>query len=284
MENGVIGISEHSTRPIAFVLSDSIGETAEQVTRAAAAQFNAGHIEIRRVPHVHDREAIVEVIEEAKGLKSIIVFTLIVPELRMFLLEEAHRHSILTVDIMGPMMAALGSLTYIEPKLQPGLMHRMDEEYFRRVEAVEFAVKYDDGKDPRGLLLAEVVLIGVSRTSKTPVSLYLAQRRHKVANVPLVPELPPPEELFSMPRNKVVGLTIKAESLIKIRQERLKTMGLGASASYAGTDRILRETAYAQEVFDRLRCPVVDVTDRAIEETANRVLEITSIRRETQGA
>ena len=280
----MIGITDHSTRPIAFVLSDSIGETAEQVTRAAAAQFNAGHIDIRRVPHIHDREAIAEVIEEAKGLKAIIVFTIIVPELRVFLLEEAHKSNIVTVDIMGPMMAALGSLTYAEPKLQPGLMHRMDEEYFRRVEAVEFAVKYDDGKDPRGLLLSDVVLIGVSRTSKTPVSLYLAQRRYKVANVPLVPEVPPPEELFSLPRNKVVGLTIRSESLIKIRQERLKTMGLTASASYADNERILREIAYAQETFARLRCPVVDVTDRAIEETANRVLEITSIRRESQGA
>lgn len=264
-------------------MSDSIGETAELVTRAAASQFNAGGIEFRRIPHVHDRDAIRQVVEQARGVRSIIVFTLILPELRAFLWEEAQRQGVSVVDIMGPMMAALGNLTYTEPKLKPGLVHRMDEEYFRRIEAVEFAVKHDDGKAPRGMAMADVVLIGVSRTSKTPLSLYLAQRCYRVANLPLVPEMPPPEELWVLPRGKVIGLTIQSESLVRIRKERLKSMGLDVVAAYADHDRILRELDYARAVFGRLRCPVVDVTDRAIEETASHIIQITSARRGVDG-
>jgi regulator of PEP synthase PpsR (kinase-PPPase family) len=175
---------------------------------------------------------------------------------------------------MGPMMDALATVVPTQPKLQPGLVHKLDEEYFRRVEAVEFAVKYDDGRDPRGLLKADVVLIGVSRTSKTPVSLYLANRGIKVANVPLVPELGEPEELSLLPRGRVVGLSIQDEHLQGIRTERLRTLGLAMGADYAEPGRINRELQHAQNVFRKLGCPVVDVTGRAVEETASKVLEI----------
>jgi hypothetical protein len=177
------------------------------------------------------------------------------------------------VDIMGPMMEALAEIVGSQPKLQPGLVHKLDEEYFRRVEAIEFAVKYDDGRDPRGLLKADVVLIGVSRTSKTPVSLYLANRGIKVANVPIVPELPPPEELFLLPRGRVIALTIDEVSLQAIRNERLRTLGLSMGADYAEPSRIERELDYASELFRRLNCPIVEVTGRAVEETATKVLE-----------
>ncbi len=279
---GSLPISGYA-KPVVYVVSDSIGETAELVTRAAAAQFNAGGVEIRRVPHVDTREGLRAVVEEARGVRSLIVFTIILPELSSYLLEEAARAGIPCVDIMGPMLCELRRLTYLEPKLQPGLVHRMDESYFKRVEAVEFAVKYDDGRDPRGLFLAEMVLIGVSRTSKTPVSLYLAQRGYSVANVPLVPEMPPPEELFAIARSKIIGLTIKHESLVRIRRERLKAMGLNVVAAYADSERVLAELDFARSVFERLRCPVVDVTDRAVEETASRVLEIYKSRRGPDG-
>ncbi len=260
--------------PVVYVVSDSIGETADYVVRAAASQFNAEGVEIRRVSYVESAADIDAVISQAREIRSIIVFTIIVPHLRDTLREKAAAARIPAVDIMGPTMEAMAGLMSTPPKLQPGLVHRLDEEYFRRIEAVEFAVKYDDGKDPKGLLKADIVLIGVSRTSKTPVSMYLAHRRYKVANLPLVPETSLPEELFRIPPGKVVGLTIRPQELHRIRRERLKAIGLDAGSSYADPRRIMEELEYAESVFSEIGCAVVDVTNKAVEETATTVLDI----------
>lgn len=264
-----------SQSAVIFVVSDSIGETAEQVARAAASQFERCQPDIRRMPYVEDDRAILAVLDEAgRTDRSIIIYTMIVPRLRDLLAEEAHRRQIPAVDIMGPVMDAFATVMAGAPKLEPGLIRRLDEEYFRRIEALEFAVKYDDGKDPRGALRADVVLVGVSRSSKTPVSMYLAHRGYRTANVPLIPELEPPAELFMLKRGVVVGLTLDAEKLLEIRQERLKTIGLENNSQYANMGRILEELRYARSVFTRLGCPVIDVTHKAVEETANMVLEI----------
>jgi regulator of PEP synthase PpsR (kinase-PPPase family) len=260
--------------PVVYVASDSVGETAEYVVRAAASQFNGGRVEIRRVSFVEDREAIREVVEAAHQSDGIIAFTLVLPELRETMITEAERLGVLAVDIMGPMMEAFMKKHGKPPKLLPGLVHQLDDEYFRRVEAIEFAVKYDDGRDPRGLLKADVVLIGVSRTSKTPLSMYLAHKRYKVANVPLVPEVEPPEELFQLPTRRIVGLTISPDELNKIRTERLKAMGLGAHANYADYNRILLELDFAEKIMKRIGCPVIDVSYKAVEETASIILDI----------
>jgi regulator of PEP synthase PpsR (kinase-PPPase family) len=175
---------------------------------------------------------------------------------------------------MGPMLKEVEGIVNLSPKLTPGLMHRLDQEYFKRVEAVEFAVKYDDGKNPWGLLKADIVIIGVSRTSKTPLSMYLAHKKLKVANVPLVPEIPPPQELFSVPPHRVVGLIIDTYKLNSIRSERLKVMGLASDATYANVERISEELEYAKAIMRKIRCPVIDVSSKAIEETANTILEI----------
>jgi len=186
----------------------------------------------------------------------------------------ASERGIPTVDIMGPMIDAVQKVSGLNPKLKPGLIHQLDKEYFKRVEAVEFAVKYDDGKNPWGLLKADIVIIGVSRTSKTPLSMYLAHKKLKVANVPLVPEVPPPEELFKVPSQRIVGLIIDPFKLNEIRSERLKSMGLAPDASYANLERIMEELEYAKAIMRKLRCTVIDVSNKAIEETANKILEI----------
>ena len=267
-------------KPIVYLISDSIGETAEFVVKAVASQFNSGHVDIKRTPFVSDVETILDVIEEASQTKGMIAYTLVLPELRRVLKEESQLRGLITVDVMGPMMDAFGQLLDIDPHLEPGLVRRMDEEYFRRVAAIEFAVKYDDGKDPRGLLLADVVLIGVSRTSKTPLSMYLAHKRLKGANLPLVPEVEPPEELFWVPSNKVIGLTINPRQLNEIRQERLKALGLHAQANYASMERILEELEYAENIMRKVGCPIFDVTNKAVEEVANKILQV--IREEQQ--
>ena len=171
-------------------------------------------------------------------------------------------------------MEIIENVTGSQPHGKPGLVHRMDDDYFRKIEAIEFAVKYDDGKDPRGIMHADIVLIGVSRTSKTPLCMYLAHKRLKATNIPLVPEVSPPEELFKLPYGKVIGLKIKPDMLNEIRTERLKTMGLMSSADYASIGRILNELDYAEDIMKRIGCPVVDVSNKAIEETASKILKI----------
>ncbi|MBM7855790.1 regulator of PEP synthase PpsR (kinase-PPPase family) [Desulfohalotomaculum tongense] len=255
------------------MLSDSVGETAELVAKAAVSQFNHGSVEIKRIPYVNSISDIHDVVEEAAGQNCIIAYTLVLPELREALVQEADRNNIIVVDIMGPLMNALGNITKKSPILEPGLVHRLDEEYFRKVEAIEFAVKYDDGKDPRGIIKADLVIIGVSRTSKTPLCMYLAHKRIKAANVPLVPEVSPPEEIFKIPSSKVIGLTVSPQQLNVIRQERLRTLGLTSHADYASMERILKELDYAEKIMKKIGCVTIDATNKAVEETASKVLE-----------
>lgn len=260
--------------PVIYVISDALGETAEFVSRAAAAQFNGVRTRIRRVPYVRDEAHLDEILEEAVNDQAIVVYTLVLLELRNYLEKRAKEMGLRAIDILGPLIGAISAQTGLEPSHIPNIIHRLDEQYFRKVEAIEFAVKYDDGKDPRGALYADVVLIGVSRTSKTPLSMYLAHKGIKAANIPLVPEVAPPEELFSISPRKVIGLTLRPDMLNQIRTERLKTLGLGASADYASLERIVRELEYAREVMKKVGCRIIDATGKAVEETASMILEI----------
>ncbi|WP_134700161.1 pyruvate, water dikinase regulatory protein [Ammoniphilus sp. YIM 78166] len=266
--------------PTVFIVSDSVGETAEVVVKAAASQFEGHSIDIRKFPYVEDQGTISELVLAAKESQAVIAFTLVIPELRSYLTETAKKHGVTVVDIMSPMIQSLEGVVKRKSKNQPGLVRQLDEEYFKKVEAIEFAVKYDDGRDPRGLLRADVVLIGVSRTSKTPLSMYLANKRFKVANVPLVPEVEPPEELYMIPVKKCIGLTISPDQLNMIRRERLKALGLASQANYASLERIMQELEYAEKVMKRIGCPVINVSNKAVEETANLIMEI--IRKRNQ--
>ena len=214
----------------------------------------------------------------AKKTDSIIAYTLVIPELKEYLDKRAALEQVTAIDLLSPLLNAFMEKFHKEPKHTPKLMRKMDEQYYKRIEAIEFAVKYDDGRDPRGVLLSDIVLIGVSRTSKTPLAMYLANQGYKVANVPLIPEVAVPEELFQVPRKKCFGLIISPEKLIEIRRERLKSMGLRAQSTYASYERIFEELEYAEKIFKRLGCPVIDVSHKAIEETANVVIQIFSRR------
>ena len=260
--------------PNIFVVSDSIGETAEVVVRAAVTQFNSGIMDIRRIHNIDTTMELDEIIEQAAQSQAIIAYTLVVDNLARHLQNRAEQTGVICVDVLAPMMEALRRSSGLEPRGEPGLLRKLDEGYYRRIEAVEFAVRYDDGKDPRGINLADIVLVGVSRTSKTPLSMYMAHRGLKVANVPLVPELKPPEELFRINREQVVGLIIHPEPLNQIRTERLKTLGLKGQASYAERNRIVEELEYARGIMKKIGCVVLDVTNRAIEETASKIMEI----------
>jgi [pyruvate, water dikinase]-phosphate phosphotransferase / [pyruvate, water dikinase] kinase len=261
-------------REVVYVVSDSVGETAEFVVKAVATQFNGGHVDIRRNSYVEDMDDIEDVITMAKQSYSIIAYTIVIPSLKEYLDRRAAEEGIMSVDLLNPLMNAFENKFKKEPNNQPGLMRKLDEEYFRKVEAIEFAVKYDDGRDTRGIKKADIVLIGVSRTSKTPLSMYLAHQRFKVANVPLVPEVKPPDELFEVPRKKCVGLIISPDKLNSIRIERLKALGLTSQANYASFERILEELEYAEKIMKRVGCPVINVSNKAVEETASLILDL----------
>jgi regulator of PEP synthase PpsR (kinase-PPPase family) len=256
-----------------YICSDSIGETAEAVAQATIHQFNADQVRIKRHGHLKQEDEIRRVMEEAAATGGFVAYTLVQPELREMMKAEAIRLGVRAVDIMGPMMQAFIDTYGDAPKSKPGLLHEMDADYFRRVEAIEFAVKYDDGRDARGMLQAQVVLIGVSRTSKTPLSIFLAHKGIKVANLPVMPEVKPPAELFKIPSHRIIGLTMDADHILNIRTERLKAVGLPNGSKYATLQRIVEELEYAQGLMKQLGCTVINVTNKAIEETAGIIVE-----------
>lgn len=258
---------------VIYVVSDSAGETGEIVVRAATAQFHPANAEIRRKSFVQDEGTIAGVAAKAADEQAVILYTLVMPHLREAMARYAKECGVTAIDAIGPLIDSLEQQTGTRARQEPGLNHVLDADYFRKVEAVEFAVKYDDAKDHSGILKADIVLVGVSRTSKTPLSMYLAHRKFKVANVPLVPELKLPEELFRVPKSRIVGLTIGTHYLNIIRKERLKALGLPNNAPYAAPERIEQELAYADDVMQRLGCVVIDVSHRAVEETASLIME-----------
>ncbi|KGX88906.1 pyruvate, water dikinase regulatory protein [Pontibacillus litoralis] len=262
------------SKPIVYVVSDSVGETAELVVKASISQFSNSNFEIHRIPYIEDKQMLTEAVLQAKEHRALIGFTIVKPDLRAHLSKEAALHNVPAIDIVGPMIDEMEKLYNKKPRLEPGLVHKLDEDYFKRVEAIEFAVKYDDGRDPRGILKADIVLIGVSRTSKTPLSQYLAHKRLKVANVPIVPEVDPPEELYTVDPKKCIGLKISAEKLNDIRKERLKALGLDDQATYAKMERIKQELNHFHQIVNRINCEVIDVSNKAVEETANTILSL----------
>ena len=177
-----------------------------------------------------------------------------------------------SVDILTPAIIAIERVSNLEPITKPGALRNLDDQYFKRVDAIDFAVRYDDGKDPRGVLSADVTILGVSRTSKTPLSMYLANKNFRVANIPLVPETPVPKEIFEVPSKKIIGLTNSPVKLNSIRKSRLQSLGLPSNSSYTNLDRILLELEYANSIMKKIGCPIIDVSDRAIEETAEIII------------
>jgi regulator of PEP synthase PpsR (kinase-PPPase family) len=242
------------------------------MVKAVLTQFNTDDIEIKNISYVECVEDLTKIITTARYNDSIIAYTIVIPSLKQYLNQRVKEEGIMAIDLMDPLINAFSQKFNKEPNFQPRLMRKLDDNYFRRVEAIEFAVKYDDGQDIGGIKRADIVLIGVSRTSKTPLSMYLAHKRFKVANIPLVPEIAPPDELFSIPKNKCVGLIITPNKLNEIRKERLKNLGLTSQANYATLNRILEELDYAEKIMKRLGCPVINVSNKAVEETADLIL------------
>ncbi|WP_035051173.1 pyruvate, water dikinase regulatory protein [Carnobacterium pleistocenium] len=257
-----------------YLISDSIGETGEQVIHSILSQYSIEVGQIKKFTHVLTKqmlETILIAIGEEEN--AVVFYTLVQKELKQYLTAYSENNPFMLVDLLGAGMAAIQKVTSLEPLGEPGIIRKMDKKYFSRIEAIEFSVRYDDGKDPRGILKADLVLLGVSRTSKTPLSIYLANKNIRVVNIPLFPESDPPKEIYQISPTKIIGLTNSPEKLNSIRRERLKTLGLPQNASYADTNRILEELDYADRIMKKIGCLVVDVSNNAIEETANLIIE-----------
>ncbi|MCR4406092.1 MAG: kinase/pyrophosphorylase [Anaerolineae bacterium] len=261
-----------------FVVSDATGTTAEMVLRAALTQFEAATVEIQRVPNVRSEEQVRDVVQRAAQLHGLIVHTLVSAELRQVMLEEGRRFKVDTIDLMGPLLTRLTTSLNISPLARPGLFRQLDEDYFRRVEAVDFTVKHDDGRNIETLEEADIVLTGVSRTSKTPLSMYLSFYGWRVANVPIVLDVEPPRQLLQLPPGRVVALTIDPDRLYDIRYARLQRIARGLPAGYIDPVTIRDEIRYAGRIFHAQGWPVVDVTRKSLEEIASEVISL-SVRR-----
>lgn len=262
-----------------YVLSDSLGNTATDVVRAALAQFdlNVEDYAIKKIPGIATKEDIDDILVEIKG-EEIIVQTIVTKELSSYTKEQAEKKGIVVIDLLTTLLDSLSKKFGKTIKNRPGEIRKLGETYFRRVDALEFAVRYDDGKDINGLLEADIVILGVSRTSKTPLSMYLANKNIKVMNLPLVPEISLPKELFEIDNRKIIGLTTSIEHLNSVREERMKSLGVFGDNSYSAEMRIFEELEYATEVMKKLNCPVINVENKAIEETAEIIINIVKER------
>ncbi|KXO17152.1 kinase/pyrophosphorylase [Peptoniphilus sp. GNH] len=261
------------TEIIIYVISDSIGETGELIAKSSVKQFEKENYEIKRFPYHNTVEQIQPILEEAaKQDKALIIYTNVQTDTRKYIQKATRDLNLKTVDVMGEPMQKLEEILGYPPLREPGLIRRLDDNYFKKVEAVEFAVKYDDGKDPRGIINSDICILGISRTSKTPLSMYLANKFYKVCNIPLVPEIPVPKEIFAKDPRRLVGLTADSEKIISIREERLKNLGLSGKAKYADLKRIRDEIEYANDIIDALGILKIDVTNKAIEETAEIII------------
>lgn len=258
-----------------FIVSDGTGETAERVVRAALRQFRGHLVHVRTYPHVSRPEDLQILFRRAARKEAMVVSTLVTPEMREAAVTFAREHEVAYADLLGRLMDVMEGFLEQRAVGVAGLLHQADERYFLRIEAVEFTVKADDGKEPRMLRHADLVLTGVSRTSKTPLSTFLAHKGFKVGNVPIVLDRKPPAELFRIDQRRIFALTIDPHVLRHIRETRLKSMGVPYGTNYGDLDYILAELEYANEIFRaNPEWPVIDVTNKAVEETAGIILRI----------
>jgi [pyruvate, water dikinase]-phosphate phosphotransferase / [pyruvate, water dikinase] kinase len=258
------------------IISDATGETATRLVAALEAQFPDQAFEEVRHPRVETVDDLMLAVNRAKGRPAVLVYTIVKPELREAMRDLCRQAKLHYCDILGPPLASIAKVSGMAAQMKPGARPPLDSAYFRRMAAIEFAVKYDDGVGS-GLRESDIVLVGVSRTSKTPLSMYLGYLGYKTANVPIVKGIEPPADLFAIDAAKVVGLTIGPDRLAEIRRERARLMR-GARQSYAGIVEIYEELDQAAAVHRRLGCPVIDVTELSVEETAQRVIRLVQNR------
>lgn len=265
--------SEAPPVPQLFLVSDGTGETAAATVRAAMTQFRT-RWRLRTFGEVRHESQLRRIAQEAQRVDAMLVYTLVRERLSRLMRELAAEQGVPTVDLLGELIGTVSAHFRLESRSQPGLLHGFTHDYFRRVDAVEFAVRHDDGSNLHSLFQAEIVLTGVSRTSKTPLSMYLAQRGYKTGNVPLVPEVPPPRELLDLDPRKVFGLVVEPSALLTIRRARIRALRAPPYLTYADPEAVALELRRARRLFRERGFQIVDITGRAVEENAARIVDL----------
>lgn len=263
-----------------YIISDSTGETAMNMLKAALVQFRDKDVNIIRCRNVRTEDQVDRWMDEAQNLGGFLVYTVVSPKLRAKIRDESNTRGVPAVDLLGSLLDNLEVYFDAEKEeLTAGKLRIIDEAYFRRISAIEFTVKHDDGKDLRGLEEADIVLVGISRTSKTPLSVFLSHKGWKVINIPLVLGVALPEELKTIDQRKIIGLTIRHDKLQAIRKNRLEKFNQDPGGSYASDQQIHEEIEYARQIFkENRRWPVFDVTTSSLEETATEIVKIICTR------
>jgi hypothetical protein len=265
-----------------IIVSDGTGETAAQMTKAAMVQFRDRNAYFTRYKNVRNEAQISAICDDALTQKDLIVYTIVSQQLRAFLANRAREKHIPCVDLLGPLMSGLATYFGYEPKAVAGLLHDVNEDYFKRIEAMEYTIAHDDGRDVTGLEKADLLILGISRTSKTPLSMYLSHQGWKVANIPLIQGFELPKEAYDIDQRKIICLTIDPEDLAMIRRARLERLGQDKGGDYADPDRVNAEIEYANDLFRKnRRWPVFNVTGKALEETASEIVKLMASRRLT---
>ncbi len=265
-------MAKNSSDMWVFVVSDGTGDTVIAAVRAAMIQFRE-EWKLRVFREARTVSEVRRVLDEAEKVNALIVFSLVEGEIVEFLLHDAEHRGLTVVDLLGPLIMKVAQRLHVEPRHQPGLLHGFSDDYFDRVEAVEFAVRHDDGANLATLHEADIVLTGVSRTSKTPLSIYLAQRGYKTGNVPLVPGMDAPKELLELNPRRVFGLTVDPGTLLSVRTARLRSIKASSSTTYTDPDEVMLELARARKLCRTKGWLIIDVSGRAVEENASRLIE-----------
>lgn len=255
-----------------LIISDSTGETAQTYLKSITTQFPDLKTRTIRRPEVRSVDEIDEIFDSLPSY-SIVVPTMADEDLSKHITNLAKDKNIEIIDVLEYGISTFEKVTGQKALRQPGLTRALSEDYFNMIEAIEFAIEYDDGKDPKGFLKSDIVLLGVSRTSKTPTTMILATKNYKVSNLPLVPESRLPKEIFEIDSRRIIGLLIDPEKLSDIRSDRSKELGLFGESIYFNDQRINKELEYAKEVYKDLDCKVIDVTNNTIEQTATEIVE-----------
>lgn len=267
-----------------IIISDGTGETASLMTKAAVVQFGERDITYTRYKNIRTKLQIEAIFQDAAERHDLVVYTLVSPELRRYIQELAPNYKVPTIDLLGPLLNTLSAFFQSGPMEQPGLFHGVNEQYFKRIAAMEYTIQHDDGKNLHMLDEADIVILGISRTSKTPLSMYLSLQGYKVCNIPIVTGIPLPQEVYGVNPNKIVCLTIQADVLHSIRKARLERLGKDPSdhrgENYASLEHVVKDIEYANDIFRaNKRWPVFDVSGKALEETATEVLRIVTARK-----
>jgi regulator of PEP synthase PpsR (kinase-PPPase family) len=275
-------MNEPPTRLHLHLLSDSTGETLENIAKAVLSQFEGVEIVKHFWPLVRSDGHLDRVAAEIARRPGLVLYTVADPEMRAKLEARSHALGLRSVSVLDPVLDAVSSLLGRAAKASPGRQHMLDDAYFSRVEAIHYSIAHDDGANVENWEEADIVLAGVSRTSKTPTSIYLANRGFRTANIPLVPESPPPAILYKLVRPLVVGLTTSPDRLIQIRRNRLLSLNQAPETPYVDQDRVSAELAFARRIFSDNGWPVIDVTRRSIEETAAAIIKLCEERRQNE--